>query len=115
MKKDDKKTDKKIVKALNNVCDTLTADVAGFCWLTHFVNYANVPQSLRIVVVFDTDMALSKALGGRLKKTVSALLEKQLEKSDIFIADCEKAVLFDTEEQGADVDSTRWCRKHASS
>ncbi len=113
MKKDDKKAEKKIVRALSKVCDTLTAELEGFCWLTHFVDYANVPQSLRIVVVFDTELALSKAQGEGLQETAFALVGSQLEKCDIFIADRVKSILFDTEEKGADVDSTRWCRKHA--
>ena len=114
MKKDNKKTDKKIVRALSNVCDILIVELEGFCWLTHFVDYANVSQSLRIVIVFDTDLALADAVRTELKKTVSGLVKEQLERSGILIVNCEKALLFDSEERGADIDSVQWCRKHTS-
>ncbi len=114
MKKENKKTDKKIVRALSNVCDTLTAELEGFRWLTHFVDYANVSQSLRIVIVFDTDLALADAVRAGLNETVSGLVKEQLEKSGILISNSEKALLFDSEERGADIDSVQWCRKHTS-
>ena len=114
MKKSDRKTENQIVKALNAVCDTLTDDVEGFCWLTHFVNYANVLQSLRVVVVFDTDQALSNAESSGLRKSISALVLEQLENNMICVANSSKTVSFDSEMQGADVNNTYWCRKHAA-
>lgn len=114
MNKSDKKTEKQIVKALNTACDSLMGDVEGFCWLTHFVDYANVSQSLRIVVVFDTDQALSDADASGLRKTISALVVKQLENHAIVIVDSEKTIHFDTEQQGADVNNTHWCRTCSS-
>ncbi len=115
MKKSDKKTENQIVKALNTVCDTLIGDVEGFCWITHFVDYSNVSQSLRIVVAFDTDQALLDADSCGLRQTISALVLKHLENNKISVAASEKTIRFDTEEQGADVNNTHWYRKHAAS
>lgn len=114
MKKKYKKTENQIVKALNSACDTLIRDADGFCWLTHFVNYANVSQSLRIVVVFDTDQALNNANDHGLKNSISALVVKHLEKNEIIVTDSGKAIFFDTEENGADVNNNHWCCKHHS-
>lgn len=112
MNKNDKKTENKIVRALNSVCDILKFDIEGFCWLTHFVDYANVPQSLRIVVVFDTDLSLANAKGHGLEKTITALAGTHLVKEGFVIAHIEQAIFFDTEENGAEVENSKWCRKY---
>lgn len=58
MKRNEKRIENSIVKALNDVCETLKKESEGFAWLTHFVNYANFPQSLKLVFVFDTNQSL---------------------------------------------------------
>ena len=111
MKKSERKTENKIVRALHSVCDALLVDTAGFCWLTHFVDYSNVPQSLRIVCVFDTIMALKLARDEEVTRRIAGLADDYLQKEGLFIPQIEKAVFLDTEENGADVGSSRWCRK----
>lgn len=112
MKNSDRKTENSIVKALKGVCDVLLNDTKGFCWLTHFVDYANVSQSLRIVCVFDTNQALLDAENEGLTRTIPDLAATHLEKEGLGISSIEKAVRFDTEENGADVNKARWCRKY---
>ena len=54
MKKTDKKMDNHIRRVLTDVCETSLKDINGFAWLTHTVNYAQFPQSLKVICVFDT-------------------------------------------------------------
>jgi len=54
MKKTDKKMDNHIRRVLTDVCETSLTDISGFAWLTHTVNYAQFPQSLKVICVFDT-------------------------------------------------------------
>ena len=46
--------ERQLVAALTDACETAKAEIPGFEWLTHTVNYADFPQSLRITWVFDT-------------------------------------------------------------
>jgi len=113
MKRNDKKIEHSIVKALNEVCEILKQKQNGFVWLTHFVDYANFPNSLKIVFVFDNNQNLIEAKSASLFKTIFQLCESHLKRESIHIKRIEKAVFFDTEENGADFDSTYWCRKYS--
>ncbi len=88
-------------------------DTEGFCWLTHLVDYENVPGSLCIVCVFDTDVALANARVKGVTRSIPDLVEIHLEKVGFVMPQIENAVFFDTEESGADVNATRWCRKYS--
>jgi len=70
MKRSAKKTENSIVKALNDVCDSLKQQYTGFSWLTHFVDYSDFPQSLKIVFVFDDNKSIENAKNKALFKTI---------------------------------------------
>lgn len=113
LKKADRKIERKIVRALTDICNCLKPDTEGFSWLTHFVDYANASNSLRIVCVFDTDQALNRARDAGFIQRFPTLAKNQLETEGLDILHIEKVVYFDTVENGADVSDTRWCRKYA--
>jgi len=113
MNRSEKKTDNAIVKALNDICETLKEESKGFVWLTHFVDYAKFPQSLKIVFVFDSDQNLINAKNDALFKTIFDLCEARLKRESIHIKRIDKAVFFDTEENGADFENIKWCRKYS--
>ena len=113
MNRNQKKIESAIVKALNDVCETLKDKYSGFSWLTHFVDYSNFPQSLKIVFVFDTKSSLEKAKNEALFKTIFALTESHLKRESVTIKRIDKTVFFDTEEMGADFDDSNWCRKYS--
>lgn len=112
MKRSAKKTESSIVKALNDVCENLKLEYDGFSWLTHFVDYSNFPQSLKIVFVFDTNQSIEEAKNKVLFKTIFDLTESRLKRESITVKRIDKAVFFDTEENGADFDNASWCRKY---
>lgn len=113
MKKSDKKIENAIVKALNNVCETLTVESDGFCWLTHFVDYSNFPQSLKLVCVYETNQSLEAARNNAIVHSVLELTESRLKHEGVFIQASDKAIFFDTVENGADVERVGWCRKYS--
>ncbi|MBJ7549647.1 Fis family transcriptional regulator [Marinomonas ostreistagni] len=57
MRKTDKKRDNLIRQTLTEVCDGLLKQNLGFAWLTHTVDYNAFPQSLKVIVIFETDEA----------------------------------------------------------
>ena len=113
MNKKDKKTESLIVKALNNVCNSLENTIEGFSWLTHFVDYSHFPENLKIVLVFDSCHHLESAKQQPTFNTILQLADYSLKDQGIPLHSIEKALYFDTEENGADFNSTKWCGKYA--
>jgi hypothetical protein len=98
MRKTDKKLDKQIRLALTDVCETALKDVAGFQWLTHMVNYAHFPQSLKVVCVFDTVANLTKYQEVETNNYIGNLIQLELQSIGIDIKNPAKHVSYDTEE-----------------
>ena len=59
MRKTDKKTELQLITVLTDICENVLKKYDGFQFITHFVNYANFPHSLKIICVFDTHIAIS--------------------------------------------------------
>ncbi|MGK9546088.1 hypothetical protein O6486_23965, partial [Salmonella enterica subsp. enterica] len=53
-KRDTARLERRLVATLTEACETAKAEIPGFEWLTHTVDYAAFPQSLRVIWVFDT-------------------------------------------------------------
>lgn len=59
--------ERELARALTDACETAKAEVVGFEWLTHQVDYARFPQSLCVTWVFDNDTNMAAASQGPLK------------------------------------------------
>lgn len=100
-KREQAQTDRRLVSALTQACETAKAEMPGFCWLTHEVDYAAFPASLQVVWVFDTladkNAALERGLGERMiGLTVGALDDAQVSLSNPAAhvhVDCEEQCL----------------------
>ncbi|MCC5854053.1 MAG: hypothetical protein JJU10_00030 [Idiomarina sp.] len=57
MRKSDKKIDNDIIRRLTALCEEAKYDYTGFEWLTHEVNYQRFPQSLKVLLVFNDEVA----------------------------------------------------------
>lgn len=82
-KRDITRLERELVTALTEACETAKAEIPGFEWLTHTVNDADFPGSLRITWVFDTrankDHAVATGLDARIRElTAAALHEAQI-------------------------------------
>ena len=108
MKKTDKKIENAIRASLTEVCEIALKDIAGFQWITHFVNYSDFPKSLSIVCVFDTDEALSNVLNSRQEEYLHQLIKATLSAANIPIKDIRKQVSFDTEEACQNENNGKW-------
>ncbi len=113
MKRNEMKTENSIVKALNDVCETLKKESEGFSWLTHFVDYSKFPQSLKLVFVFDTNQNLEGAKNTTTFQTIFQLTETRLSGEGIYIKNIHKSLFFDTEENGADYENEKWSKKYS--
>ena len=48
-KRDSARIERRLVATLTDACETAKAEIRGFEWLTHTVDYTAFPQSLRVI------------------------------------------------------------------
>lgn len=98
MKKTDKKFENAIRKALTAVCEIALEEVAGFKWITHFVDYDRFPESLSVVCIFGTTDELSVALSTRNDNYLRRLIKEHLRAVNIQIKSSQQQINFATED-----------------
>lgn len=98
-KRDAARIERSLVNTLTNACETAKAEIPGFEWLTHTVDYAAFPASLRVTWVFDTqankDAALANGHDARMRELTAAALHD----AEVAPAQPHRSVYFDSEEQ----------------
>jgi len=99
LKKQHKKIENDLIKALTTVCELLKDDLEGFEWLTHFASYEQFPKSLAIVCVFTTNQQLSTMQQTGKEAEVCTIIGNQLALIGIKLKDIKQHLEFDTEEQ----------------
>ena len=53
-KRDQARIERRLVATLTEACETAKAEIEGFSWLTHEVDYTVFPASLMVTWIFDT-------------------------------------------------------------
>lgn len=79
------KLERQLVASLTDVCEQAKAEVAGFVWLTHCVNYQHFPKSLVVIWVFDTDAHLTSALKSDAKQHLHDLTAIALAEAGVML------------------------------
>jgi hypothetical protein len=113
VKKAHKKIENLLRVALTEVCEVATHEVAGFKWLTHFVNYSKFPESLSVVCVFDTKSDLANLIITHQDVYLVSLIEERLSAADIPVKNISRHVSFDTEEACRDEHGGKWHERFA--
>lgn len=108
MTKTDKKNEKAIREALTEVCDIALAEVPGFQWLTHRVNYKRFPGSLAVVCIFATNNELNNALLAKQDDFLRSVIREKLSAVAIPLKDTLRQVIFDSEEACELEDGGKW-------
>jgi hypothetical protein len=113
VKKAHKKIENSLRVALTEVCEVALHEVAGFKWLTHFVDYSKFPESLSVVCVFDTRSDLANLLSTHKDVYLVSLIEQQLSAADIHVKNLSQQVSFDTEEACQHEHGGKWHERFA--
>jgi hypothetical protein len=110
-KRDDARTERRLVASLTDACETAKAEIAGFSWLTHVVDYGRFPASLQIVWVFDTlaDKELARTTGQNARMV--ELTAFALGDVDVELRPLQPHVHFDSEEECRRADGGDWQRR----
>ncbi len=95
-KREAARIERSLVATLTNACETAKAEIPGFEWLTHTVNYDAFPASLQVIWVFDTqankDHALASGQEARMRElTAAAVTEADIAASSPVHFDSEEA------------------------
>lgn len=98
MRKTDKKIDNQLRLVLTDVCEIALKDIEGFQWLTHLVNYANFPESLRVISVFNTEESLNSFIQSSKNKELNSLIQFKLQDLNIKFKNISEHISYDTEE-----------------
>lgn len=98
-KRDQAQIERRLIAALTKACETAKAEIEGFSWLTHDVDYARIPSSLMVVWGFDTDASRDEVLANGQDKRMLELTTLALSEANVHVNQVSANVHFDTEEQ----------------
>ena len=115
MKKTDKKMDNYIRRVLNYVCEISLKDIDGFLWLTHTVNYAQFPQSLKVICVFETLEQLTTFIQSEQHNLLNIRVHRELTTLHVSLKPNAKMVVYDTEEMCEREHQGNWAKRLATS
>ena len=100
--------ERQLVACLTQACETGKAQITGFAWLTHRVDYQHFPASLMVTWVFDTlankDRALADGQGARMAE----LTAEAFSAAGISVSRVPAHLAFDSEEQCQRMDAGNW-------
>lgn len=114
MRKSDKKLDNDIRKVLTSICEQEFESVDGFVWLTHSVNYADFPDSLKIICVFDTDEKVKQFVSSDNKVRVISVIQSALGRLNIKLKKPDKHIMFDSEQHCEKENNGNWAARLAT-
>lgn len=98
-KRDNARLERRLVATLTEACETAKAEIPGFEWLTHTVDYAAFPQSLRVVWVFDTQANKAHAVSTGADQRMRELTATALQDAEVAPVVMARCVSVDSEEE----------------
>ena len=113
MRKTDKKVDNQLRIALTEICDSALKEFSGFQWLTHLVNYAHFPKSLKVICVFDTNDNLKRCMATKSQHGLCTLIQKKLFEMGININSIAGHISYDTQEDCDKNNNGKWAERLA--
>lgn len=112
-KREQAQVERLLVATLTEACETAKAEIVGFSWLTHEVDYGAFPSSLRVIWVFDTQAQLDQAVAAGQGARMIELTEAALREAQIELGSVSAHVQFDSEEQCQRANGGNWQQRLA--
>jgi hypothetical protein len=97
-----------LVATLTEACETAKAELVGFVWLTHEIDYAEFPSSLRVVWVFETQAQKDQALASGQGERMIELTTQALSEAQVLVSPVAAHVRFDSEEECQRANGGNW-------
>jgi hypothetical protein len=114
-KRDQTRIERQLSRCLTEACETGKAQIVGFSWLTHEVDYARFPESLQVTWIFTTEAQKTDALAQGQDVLMQTLTRAALDEAGIDMAKLIAPVRFDSEEACKRADGGDWRRRLARS
>ncbi|WP_248805580.1 hypothetical protein [Pseudomonas sp. MWU13-2100] len=114
-KREQAQIERRLVACLTEACEMAKARIPGFTWLTHEVDFAHFPSSLRVTWVFDTRVNRDQAMAGESAREMLELTSEALREADVELKQVAAHLAFDSEEHCRQVSAGNWQRHLARS
>lgn len=112
-KRDQVHRERQLIACLTRACETGKAEIVGFAWLTHLVDYHKFPSSLMVTWVFDTQANRDRALANGQDERMVELTAEAFSGAGISVSAVSAHLSFDSEEQCRRVDAGNWQQRLA--
>jgi hypothetical protein len=112
-KRDQTHIERRLVAALTEACETAKAEIIGFAWLTHEIDYAVFPSSLEVIWVFDSLAQKDQALAAGQGERMVELTAMALREANVLVSPVAACVRFDSEEQCQRDNAGNWQQRLA--
>lgn len=111
-KRDEARIERALAHHLTEACEAAKAELIGFSWLTHEVDYTRFPHSLQVTWIFGTE-AQKGAMRREDLERIRVLTEDALNQAGIDIKALSAPVHLDSEEACRKSDGGDWARRLA--
>ena len=112
-KRDQTRMERQLSSCLREACEAAKAEIVGFSWLTHEVDYARFPESLQVSWIFATEAQRAQAIEEGQAARMQALTQAALAEAGIDMSALIAPVRFDSEEACKRNDGGDWQRRLA--
>lgn len=107
-KREQSRIERTLAATLTDACEAAKAEIVGFEWLTHDVDYQRFPASLRVIWVFASQAEQDAAIAKGQERLMQALTAAALQAADIALENPAAHVRLDNEQQCLRVDGGNW-------
>lgn len=112
-KREQSQIERTLAATLTDACEAAKAEIVGFQWLTHDVDYQRFPASLRVIWVFASQAEQDAAIASGQNRLMQTLTAAALEAAAIQLETPAAHVHVDNEQQCLRVDGGNWQQRLA--
>jgi hypothetical protein len=112
-KREQSRIEKTLAATLTDACEAAKAEIVGFQWLTHDVDYQRFPASLRVIWVFASQAEQDAAIARGQERLMQELTAAALHAASIQLDAPAAHVHLDNEQQCLRVDGGNWQQRLA--
>lgn len=112
-KREQSQIERTLAATLTDACEAAKAEIVGFQWLTHDVDYQRFPASLRVIWVFASQAEQDAAIACGQNRLMQTLTAAALEAAAIQLETPAAHVHVDNEQQCLRVDGGNWQQRLA--
>lgn len=107
-KREQSRIERTLAATLTDACEAAKAEIVGFQWLTHDVDYQRFPASLRVIWVFASQAEQDAAIAKGQERLMQQLTAAALQAAEIALDNPAAHVRLDNEQQCLRADGGNW-------